>query len=236
MSIKKIALISGIVAASFAATGANANDSMSAYAGLNLGWNATNSEETTTLSFDNGGATSVAVDTNENSLYGAAYGGVAGLKFPISTGYIGIEVNISDSSAETELDSKIDGTSIAKTSLTSDLSYGITGILGTEIAPNTFVYGLAGYQMTNFEGQFTERNVSTNAIVSSTADEDFGGARIGVGVESAVTDALSLRLEWAQTYYSEESLSFASANGGSDYATDIKPTETRVTLGIIGHF
>lgn len=231
--MKKTLILAAAVSAATIAAPASANG---LYLGLNAGWNATNSEESTTIQFAGGGAPGTATDTMDSSLYGAAYGGVAGFKMPISTGYVGLEVNIADSSAESELDSTLNGTTVARTSLTSDLSYGVTGILATEISEGTHLYGLAGYQMTNFEGQVSERNVTTNAIVSSTADEDFGGARVGVGVESMLTDALSLRLEWAQTYYSEESLQFSSANGGGDFTTDIKPTETRVTLGIIGHF
>lgn len=231
--MKKSLFLAAAVSAATLAAPASANG---LYMGLNAGWNATNSENNATTLVNQGGANALIQEESETSVNGPAYAGVLGFKMPISTGFVAVEANIGDSSAESESSATIDGTVITRNSITSDLSYGITGILATEIRPQTYFYGLAGYQMTTFEGQYTDRDVFTNNIASSTREEDFGGARIGAGIETALTDALSLRVEWTQTYYSEETLEFDTTTSSQPISIDVKPTETRVTLGIIGHF
>lgn len=238
MNVKKhtIAYATALIAATV--TMPTNAQGLNAYAGLNLGWNATAIETKTSTNVDlgTGGGTALINEKVDFAASGAAFGGVAGLKFPISTGYLAIEANIADSSAEAESEAKIDGTTISASSITSDLSYGLTGILATEIASKTHLYGLLGYQMTDFEAQYTDRDTATNDIVKGKMDDSFGGARVGAGIETAVTSALSVRLEWSQTYYSEEEFEFETTTSSDPATIEYEPVETRVTLGIIGHF
>lgn len=231
-SLKKNALAVLIGAA--ALTGASqASAEIQGYAGLNLGWNATDIEQSVSAE-DSGIA--VTEETSE-AAHGVAFGSVAGLKLPISTGYLALEINLEDSSAEAEQEAMTNGSVTMKSSTTSDLSYGITGILATSINESSYLYGLAGYQMTDMELKYSDRNPVSGTVVSDTNSETFGGFRVGAGVETQLTRALSLRMEWSQTHYSSEEFTVNSAlydNGGQ--AIELEPVENRISIGIIGHF
>lgn len=231
-SLKKNALVVLIGAAALTGAG-QASAEIQGYAGLNLGWNATELEQT--VAADEGGI-AVTEEASE-AAHGVAFGSVAGLKLPISTGYLALEVNLEDSSAEAEQEAMVNGAVTMKSSTTSNLSYGVTGILATSINESTFLYGLAGYQMTDMELKYSDRNPVSGTVASDNSSETFGGFRVGAGVETKLTHALSLRMEWSQTHYSSEEFAVNSAlydNGAQ--TIELEPVENRISIGVIGHF
>lgn len=230
--VKKKLLIA--VVGTVAVMGASqASAEIKGYAGLNVGWNATDLEQKATAS-DAGVA--ITEEASE-AAHGVAFGSVAGLKLPISTGYLGLEVNVQDSSAEAEQEATVNGGVTMRTKTSSDLSYGVSGILATNINESTYIYGLAGYQMADMELKYSDRDPVGGAVASDSTSETFGGVRVGVGLETEITSALSLRMEWSKTHYSSEDFSVKSSmydDGAQKFK--LEPEEERISIGVIGHF
>ena len=199
------------------------------YAGLNAGWNATEFDLEKSVE---GGTPSTSQATFSGS--GAAFGGVLGVKCPISTGYIGIEANVSDSGAESEEIDTLNGARTLGQKLTSDLGYGIAGILAFNLNAHSQFYGVAGYQMTDFQHKIATRDTGTGEVTNDSFDDSLGGVRLGAGIETALTSSLSARVEWTTTMY--DSTDFDVNTAGGVVGAELEPTESRVTIGVIGHF
>ena len=200
------------------------------YAGLNAGWNATEFEPTTSIDVDG----NVIESEDANSASGPAFGGILGVKFPISTGYLGLEANIADSSAEYEASSDINGQQVLDQKVSSDISYGLSGILALNLNAHSQLYAVAGYQMTDIEAKASTRDLDSGNVTNDSNSETFGGVRVGLGLETTITSALSARLEWTSTTYSSEKFVMNTADGMVD--TELEGNENRVSLGVIGHF
>ncbi|ARM86307.1 outer membrane protein [Marinobacter salarius] len=226
---KKTAIAASLIAGSFFAHQATAADTVF-YTGLNAGWNATEFE------LEQVGSMSGNPYTSQETLSasGPAYGGVLGMKFPISTGFIGIEANISDSGAEFEREETLNGSTILDQVISSDLGYGLTGILAFNVNAHSQIYGLAGYKVTTFEYKVATRNTGSGNVTSDSNDDSLGGIKVGIGYETALTSSMSARFEWATTMYDSEEFDVETSNGTVN--TALEATESRVTVGIIGHF
>lgn len=231
---RKTLTMLAVATASVIATPSHAADF---YAGLNAGWSATDTEiKYRSKSEASPGNIIETTQLGADSIAGLAFGGVAGVKLSIPTGFIALEANLSDSSADSEADLQYNGTEIGYEKKSNGLSYGITGIVAYEMMPGAHLYGLAGYQMLDIDLEYGDRNTANNDIASDSIKETFGGARFGAGIENKITDALSLRMEWSHTLYSEEKVVSKSARTVDGITNGIKPTETRITFGLIGHF
>lgn len=182
------------------------------YLGGEMGWTDVNFE-TTTTSFEESGL-------GASGFSGSA---LAGYQVAIPSGILGFEVNVGDSSAEYEATSDT-----YQETITRDVSYGISAMLGTNLSDNTHLYGRLGYQATSME--LTARQAGTGVVEEFSKDKTYTGARVGAGIQTAVTDDLSVRLEWTRTIYSEETLAY----NGSE--VDVQPGESRVAIGILGRF
>lgn len=227
----KKTLISAVVTASVLAVSAPASAAdLVYYTGLNAGWNATEFETASVV--ENGGNTFTA--DSMGSASGPAFGGILGVKLPINTGYIALEANISDSSAEYEATESINGQQTLDQTISSDLSYGLSGILAFNVNSHSQLYGIVGYQVADFEVKSSTRDTGTGAVTNGGFDDSLGGIRVGLGLETMLTSALSARVEWTQTNYSSEDFTIDTAAGAT--AVDLKASENRVTIGIIGHF
>lgn len=227
----KKTLISAIATASVLATSTYASAAQPVfYTGLSAGWNATEFEAST---FVESGGDTFTGDLS-GSASGPAFGGVLGAKLPINTGYIALEANIADSGAEYEATESINGQQTLDETISSDLSYGITGILAFNVNSHSQLYGLLGYQVTDIELKASTRDTGTGAVTNGGFDDSLGGVRVGLGLETMLTSALSARVEWTQTNYSSEDFTIDTAAGAT--AVDLKASENRVTIGIIGHF
>jgi len=224
-TITKAALIAGM----FVCTPALAAESVF-YVGINSGWNATEFEKNTSM--DMGGNTYTS--ENMGSAAAPTFGGMAGIKFPISTGYVGIETNVSDSGAEYEKTETVNGQTTFDQQISSNLSYGLSGILAFNLNAHSQVYGIAGYQMTDIEAKTSTRNTSTGDVANDSYNEDTGGFRVGLGFETAITSSLSARFEWTRTAYDAEEFQIETANGPSDI--ELEGIENRIAIGVIGHF
>lgn len=228
--MKKLISAAIIAAATgFTATPAMA-DSPVFYTGLNIGWNASEIELEGSTEANN----NTFAGDQTASASGPAFGGILGVKFPISTGFVGIEANVADSSAEYEATQTVNGQQTLDQTISSDLGYGLSAILAFNVNAHSQIYGIAGYQMTDFELKSSSRDLASGDITNDGYDDTLGGYRFGIGMETMLTSALSARLEWTQTNYSSEDFDIDMA--GSTAEMEMKNSENRITIGIIGHF
>ena len=151
--------------------------------------------------------------THENTstsadLEGVGFSGVggtilAGYSVPLSGNvFAGVEANFDLSSAK--LGDKVDG-------LEADNAFGISARLGTNLSEKTSLFGRVGYQRGRLS--FTADSVKES--------ESFDGVRFGAGVQTAVSEKVSLRAEYSRTHYSLSKISrdeLAPKQGG--YNTD----------------
>ncbi|OLF81927.1 hypothetical protein AWH63_10320 [Marinobacter sp. C18] len=228
--LKTKTLAASIIIASIGMSGSAMAAGPVFYTGLNAGWNATEFEESSVI--DVGGTITKSESTGSAS--GPAFGGVAGIKFPISTGYFGLEAHVSDSGAEFEETQFVNDQQTIDKTISSNLSVGLSGILAFNVNAHSQIYGIAGYQMTSVEVESSTRDTGTGDVTNDEYDEDLGGFRVGVGLETAITRSLSARLEWTHTAFSSEEYQINTANGVVD--SELEGAESRIAIGVIGHF
>jgi len=178
------------------------------YLGAQAGWNDTTLE---------GNSNNYSVEGISAS--GVSGGAFAGYQAKIPSGILAIEINAGSSSAEFEQTE-----AGAQQSITSDMSYGISARLGTDIAQATQFYGLVGYQSTDFELTLED---STPGSASNFKDsKSSGGASIGFGIQAQMTDALAMRVQWTRTLHDEKTF--------GDLKID--PSTSQVSIGFMGFF
>lgn len=240
----KLKLITASVAlAGFSATASAAPE---IYLGAQMGYQSTDMEYTESYSYVDSVYSESGSNTTDYSLDGVAGGIFAGAKFYVGDGlYIAPEVNLGTSNAdggysESGSYSYNDGTFSDSDSYSYEVeaeagqSYGFGVLLGKDLTANTSVYGRLGYQRTEYE-----LTVSGTGFDSESEDDTFGGVRYGLGLETAMTNNLALRLDWSLTDYSDESYSESTqdAFGGTETNTvTFEPTENLFQVGVSYRF
>ena len=241
----KIKLLAG--AAVLAGFSSNAAAAPEIYLGAQMGYQSTDMEYTEggSYSFSSGNFSysSSGSGTTNYSADGIAGGIFAGIKFYVSEGiYLSPEVNLGTSNADggyTEGYRDSNGNS-GSYSIKAEAgqSYGFGVLLGKDLTASTSIYGRLGYQRTEYE--LTESGTGFDTI---SDDETFGGIRYGIGLETAMTNNLALRLDWSLTNYSDESFSqsetFSDGFGGTETVTgsySFDPTENLFQVGLSYRF
>lgn len=134
------------------------------------------------------GVTHENVSTSSD-LEGVGFSGIGGTVFagynlPVSEQvFFGVEANFDLSSAK--MGSTLGG-------IEADNAYGFSGRIGASLNEKTSLYGRVGYQRGRLG--FTALGVKET--------ESFDGLRFGAGVETAVSEKVSLRAEYGRTHYS----------------------------------
>lgn len=122
-------------------------------------------------------------------LEGAGINGIGGTVFagydlPLSANtFFGVEANFDLASAKA---------GSADDRLEIDHAFGATARLGYNLNDNTALYGRIGYQ----------RGRGTEIVDAERFSTSLDGLRLGAGLETAVTDRISLRAEYNHTHYS----------------------------------
>lgn len=203
--MKQVNLRNGLCAATAAAallagpSVAMANNTFhGVYLGGQIGW----------ASYDNQLEQDDGVDLDGLSASGVSSGLILGTGTVNDGWYFGFQANYMVNNADGSFDDD---------DLDVDESYGIDARLGRVVSENVLLYGLAGWQRTNIEVDFD----------GATDDEDLDGFRFGAGVEFATEDNVFFRLEYTQTIYSSEDLSYT---GHEDIEVD--PQAQAFHLGI----
>jgi len=139
------------------------------------------------------------------SASGPEGGGYVGYGWVFDEAYFGFEAQVSYSSAELTLSSNVLPTSTTE----AGLIYGGALRAGRIIGGNSLIYGKLAFQSIQVE--------QTLAGVGSN-DESLTGFGGGGGIEVAVTDRASVRLEYQHTWY--EDLTFVGGGVTESYETD----------------
>jgi len=230
------ATLFGFSAASIAATPSFFVGAQAGYQNIDLEYSDRDSFGTASESF-----------SSDYSLSGLAGGIFAGVKFNVTPNfYLAPEVNLGISNADGgESDSYNDswnGGSVNYSEsydyeVEADRSYGIGVLAGYKFTEATSFYGRLGYQRTKFEASYNEswslidQGFSDSDSFSASDSKTFGGVRFGVGMETAVSSNVALRLDWSQTHYSSETF---SDDQGFSFTFD--PTESLFQAGVVVSF
>ncbi|KXS55102.1 MAG: Uncharacterized protein AWU57_526 [Marinobacter sp. T13-3] len=205
--LKKTTL-STVIAATLMSCGAASVSANEFYAGAEAGWSDAHIE-----------ATRTNANVNGFSSTGFTYGAIAGYQMRIPDGMLAFEVNVGDNATEYE-----QKTATSSESMEGGPQYGITAKLGTSIHRYSHLYALAGYQWQDMDAQATTISGGTRSVTTDSAT--FGGPKVGFGLQTKATRALTLRAEWSRTIYDEETI----------LDSKLDPEESRFTLGIVGKF
>lgn len=134
---------------------------------------------------------------------------------PTPNTYAGIEAEYSWSGAEHTSTTTLSGA--ATTLMVEDENnYGISGRLGWLPSSNTMLYVRAGWQRTELE--YTG---STSGLGSGSLSQDHDGLRLGIGAEVAMTSDWLLRLDYAHTWYGDESFTDGTASAKFEPDNDV---------------
>lgn len=216
LNISRIAAVLGIIGGSTLTTNASATEPF--YVGLQAG-------------YENIGQPLAEGPGSEQdkTIKGPLIGGVLGAELRWSFGYAALEINVSDSNAEYSKTTRQNNGSFQSETATSDIGAGISSMLGVNITTGTSIYGIAGYLRQTIKFEARDFDVATNQVTDVETDEVFGGMRFGLGLHHELYDLVGVRLEVTRTEFDEETVSLLQEK-------DIKPTQDRITIGVIGRF
>ena len=192
-------LLSGVAAISLLASPAMAEDKpfSGAYLGVSAGYTAGDVESE--FDFTPLGRGTFSGDEDAS---GFNFGGFAGYRHQfISDFVLGAEIGGSFSNADGERSNVF----IASDTLTLEKKNEIYVSLKPGYAFNDKLLGylIGGYQRANFELSYTD---GTN---TTSADDDFGGFHFGVGAEYKIEESVSLRLEYINQQFEDQSYTTA---------------------------
>lgn len=215
-------------AASILGVSSNAFANPQFYAGLQAGYQGSSLERTHKYRSDD---YSYNYQVDGYAIDGIAGGLFAGVKFEIGeNAFIGLEANVGTGNAETSEKEReadlyeVEYKSEAKT------SYGIAALAGLKITPSTSLYGRLGYQRTKYEHSL-RAFIPGDGEYSLSESDTYGGFRVGIGMETALTEHLAVRVDWSQTHYSSKSIRLTEQD-----VVDFEPVETLFQVGVSYNF
>ncbi len=134
---------------------------------------------------------------------GLAYGAFAGINFKINRSFvIGAEADISLNDSDFEFDDDI-----TVFDVDAGRTLGLSGRAGFLLGENIMIYGKGGYVSSRF------------TISDGFADDkkNFNGWRFGGGIEVALLDPISFRLEYTYTDYENKDIEGLPILGTSEF-------------------
>lgn len=165
-------------------------------------------------------------DTTEGLSGSGAEGGLYagwGMKTSPVT-YAGIEVEYSWSGAE-HSSALTDPGGTATGKIEDEDNFGISGRLGWLPSSNTMLYVRAGWQRVNLE-----YSGDLGGVGGGSLDRDHDGPRLGLGAEVAMVGDWLLRMDYAHTWYGDETFT----NG--TVSANIEPDNDVFRIGVARQF
>ncbi len=134
------------------------------------------------------------VDNNDQSIDGVVYGVQAGYDFDLGGAVVGLEAELSDSTAKTEYtNGDFEGFGFGQVDAGRDLFLGAR--VGAKVAPDLLLYAKGGY--TNAKLNILSNDGTTE--YDQTFDLD--GWRAGAGVEYAINPSTFMNVEYRYSNY-----------------------------------
>ncbi|PEQ13767.1 autotransporter outer membrane beta-barrel domain-containing protein [Novosphingobium sp. PC22D] len=138
---------------------------------------------------------------NDESIDGFLYGIGAGYGVDLGSAVVGVEAELSDSTAKTKFDNgDFEGFGIGNVKANRDLYLGARA--GIKATPRTLVYVKGGYTNAKFDVN------SFDGTTDLGQDIDADGWRIGAGVEQAMSSNTFAKLEYRYSNYSKAEVDF----------------------------
>lgn len=165
-------------------------------------------------------------DNNDQSMEGITYGVAAGYDFDLGGAVVGVEAELSDSTAKTEFeDGDFEGFGFGRVDAGRDLYLGAR--IGAKVAPDALLYAKGGY--TN-----AKLNVLSNdGTTELREDFDLDGWRAGAGVEYSINPSTFLNVEYRYSKYNEAEVDFDGALADSDrFDIDLDRHQIMAGLGV----
>lgn len=164
-------------------------------------------------------------DDNDQSIDGFVYGAAVG--YDINTGgvVLGIEAELTDSTAETEIDAgDFEGFGLGNVETGRDIFLGAR--VGVPVTPSTLIYAKGGYTNAryNIDASFDGEDFR------SSIDTD--GFRVGAGLEQAFGDNAFAKIEYRYSNYSEAEIDFENSDLADVDLGDIDVDRHQVMAGV----
>lgn len=146
---------------------------------------------------------------NDQTIEGITYGGALGYDFAAGGVVLGVEAELTGSTAETEFEEgDFEGFGFGNVETGRDLYLGARA--GVLAGPNMLVYAKGGYTNAKY-------NVRSNSGATQfSQDIDTDGWRVGAGAEYALSENTFAKLEYRYSMYDEAEIDFGDDVPDSD--------------------
>ena len=163
-------------------------------------------------------------DNNDQSIDGVVYGVQAGYDIDLGGAVVGLEAELTDSSAKTEYtNGDFEGFGFGQVDAGRDLFLGAR--VGAKVMPDVLLYAKGGY--TN-----AKLNVRSNDGTTQFDDDyDLDGYRVGGGLEYAFGRNMFTNIEYRYSNYSRAEVDFDGTLPDSD-RFDVDTDRHQVTVGL----
>jgi len=114
--------------------------------------------------------------------------------------YGSLEANVGYDGASWSQSVAVAGVGAASFDVETQLTFGISGRIGTVVAKNFLLYGKLGYARTNAQA---EAQLSVIGVGTATVSDDewYDGFRFGAGIEGMFANNIGVRAEYTYTIY-----------------------------------
>lgn len=138
---------------------------------------------------------------NDESIEGLLYGVGIGYDFDLGGAVVGVEGELTDSTAGTKFENgDFEGFGFGNVKTNRDLYVGAR--VGTKVTPNTLLYVKGGYSNARLDVR------SNDGTTEFNQDIDLDGWRVGGGVEMALTEHSFAKIEYRYSKYEEAEIDF----------------------------
>jgi outer membrane immunogenic protein len=144
----------------------------------------------------------------------------AGYDYDFGMFVAGVQVDGRYSGISTELDTGLIGA--GSVSLDADYGFDLLARAGVKLNESTLAYALAGYSWQHFDLDLSD-------FGADDIDWDSSGFSVGGGLEAAVTENVSVNLEYRYSQFDSED--FSSEFGAPDGALEAEPSFHTVRIG-----
>ncbi len=146
---------------------------------------------------------------NDQSIDGLLYGFGIGYDFDLGGAVVGVEGELSDSTAKTKYDNgDFEGFGFGNVKVNRDLYIGARA--GAKVGPSTLLYVKGGYTNAKLD------ILSSDGTTEYKEDFDLDGWRAGAGVEQAWNGNLFTKLEYRYSNYQKAEVDFEGSLPDSD--------------------
>ncbi|WP_199503632.1 outer membrane protein [Qipengyuania sp. YIM B01966] len=161
---------------------------------------------------------------NDQSIEGVVYGGAIGYDFAAGGAVVGIEAELTDSTAKTEFNAgDFEGFGLGAVETGRDLYVGAR--VGVLAQPDLLVYAKGGYTNARYN--------LLNTVNGAELEQDLkvDGYRLGAGVEYALSGNSYIKTEYRYSNYSNGEVDFDGTNVSDNFDIDTDRHQIMVGYG-----